>query len=273
MEFEYLRNIYSDPIKVRPDEDSEKALWDLVAMLREWHAGAESRSFFARSAHHAYTMVPFMLSTGPRAVEAVMRRHESQFQQIGDELQRAREEVLHTIGNLGVAPELGEALMKYVDLKISTDLTVSGIVTNEAKALYARRDPAKPLTAAELGAVLGVSDETVRNREQAGELFSVLRPGRKRGREYPAFQGWEGIAGEPLKQVLVALERPSGPVAYAFFTTPFDGLGGLTPVQALVGYAAPDADEEVREFAALAASERLVTVIRAARAFAASVAA
>ena len=47
------------------------------------------------------------------------------------------------------------------------------------------KDPLHGLAATELGAALGdLSDETVRQRERAGELFSVLRPGRKRGREY-----------------------------------------------------------------------------------------
>ena len=75
----------------------------------------------------------------------------------------------------------------------------------------------------------------MRVRERAGELFSVLRTGRKRGREYPAFQAWSGIAGKPLAKVLAALGSASGAVAYGFFTSPTDLLGGVTPIEVLIG--------------------------------------
>lgn len=97
-------------------------------------------------------------------------------------------------------------------------------------------DPMRPMSAGEIGAVLGgLSDETVRQRERAGELFSILRPGRKRGREYPAFQAWPSVTGLPLQRVLRELRQLSGTDIYGFFAAESDLLGGLTPVEALVG--------------------------------------
>lgn len=58
-------------------------------------------------------------------------------------------------------------------------------------------DPMRGFYAVELGSSLGSpSDETVRQRERAGELFSVLRPGRGLCREYPAFQAWPATPGQ-----------------------------------------------------------------------------
>jgi hypothetical protein len=79
-------------------------------------------------------------------------------------------------------------------------------------------DPIKALSAAELRNALGLSDEAVLNAERAGELFSIVRPNRGRNREFPEFQLWRGIARRPLQQVLAALGRPTGPIAYGFFT-------------------------------------------------------
>ncbi|WP_206060122.1 hypothetical protein, partial [Escherichia coli] len=63
-------------------------------------------------------------------------------------------------------------------------------------------------------------------------------PALGRAREYPAFQSWDGIRGEPLHRVLTALSpagRCSGSTAYRFFTSPNELLGGLTPIEALHG--------------------------------------
>jgi len=137
-------------------------------------------------------------------------------------------------------------------------------------------DPSEPLSAAELGQALGgLSDETVRQRERAGELFSVLRPGRKRGREYPAFQAWPGIAGEPLAKVLDALRSVSTSAAYGFFTSPTDLLAGLTPIEATLGRltSARALDADATDLLAAAPDLRLAAVMKAAEAYAASQAA
>ncbi|NIF51606.1 hypothetical protein [Burkholderia sp. Ax-1724] len=112
----------------------------------------------------------------------------------------------------------------------------------------------------------GIGDETVRQRERAGELFSILRPGRKRAREYPALQAWAGITGEPLRQVLKALDEPGCAEAYAFFTSPNDLLGGLTPIEAMLGKIGSerDVDDDARRLLSTSPSDRTEAVSHAA---------
>ena len=165
-------------------------------------------------------------------------------------------------------------LQRQIDLKRAID-SVQGEMSVQEPAAPAA-DPVHPLSAAELGQALGgLGDETVRQRERAGELFSILRTGRKRGREYPAFQAWPGIAGEPLTKVLSALGAISGTVAYGFFTSPTDLLGGLTPIEALLGRptSARQLAAETRELLAAAPGERLTAAVEAAHACAAQQAA
>lgn len=140
----------------------------------------------------------------------------------------------------------------------------------------AAADPVEPLTAAALGQALGdLSDETVRARERAGELFSILRPGRKRGREYPAFQAWTGIAGEPLAQVLEILRAHSGTAAYGFFTSPNRELASLTPIELMIGGITHPRELPHDAGVLLEApnTERLESVLAAAQGYAADLAA
>jgi hypothetical protein len=141
-----------------------------------------------------------------------------------------------------------------------------------AAIAYEGRDPIHALSATELRNALGLSDEAVLSAERAGELFSIVRPNRGLSREFPEFQLWQCIAGRPLQEVLAALGRPTGPIAYGFFTSPLVGLAGLTPIQALIGRAL-DAPEEAREFLQRNADERLGVVLLAAGAYAATLAA
>lgn len=250
-------------VQVRPD-DSTQQLKEVAESVHNWQ----------RVRAVSYVVAPQLLRRASASYSAVMRQHEPELQAIGGGLERARAEIVQMLQESGFKPTLADAIMRYVDLKVSTDVAVTEIVSEQARQLYESRDPTEALSAAELAKALGVSDETVRNREQAGELFSVMRPGRKRGREYPAFQAWEGIAGEPLKQILAALGGPSGPAAYAFFTSPADTLAGLSPIEALLGFEGARAGEGAREFLTHSSpAERLDVVIRAARAYAAALAA
>jgi len=132
-------------------------------------------------------------------------------------------------------------------------------------------DPGKLFTATEFGEHLGISDETVRRREQNGELFSILKPARKRGREFPAFQTDEHIWGEPLKRTLAALgyTPSSGAAAYGFFTSQNDLLGGLTPIELLLGRLLPEREieEEVRSLLFSSPSRRQKLVEETAEAY------
>ncbi len=136
-------------------------------------------------------------------------------------------------------------------------------------------DPISPLSADELGKALGVNEEAVRLREQAGELFSIVRLQRSRDREYPAFQAWPGVAGEPLAQVLAILRDHSGTAAYGFFTSPNEELAGLTPIEVLVARVTHPRKLDKHTASLLSApnNERVEAVLEAASAYAADLAA
>lgn len=206
-------------------------------------------------------------------VGAVGNQVVTELKKIDETLVLVRGHVRDALARGGLNEELADVLIDYVDMKVSTEKAVADIFGEAERELAARRDPAEALSAAHLAAVLGVTDETVRNREAAGELFSTLRPGRKRGREYPAFQAWEGVAGAPLKEILGALGRPSGPVAYAFFTSAQETLGGLSPLEALMGLTPREVSPEAQEFLRSGAPERLAVVVQAAQTYASSLAA
>jgi len=190
------------------------------------------------------------------------------------------------LSQAGVPPDVLELLQSWVEVTVDARIVQRHLQLRRAiedvqegaaqrEAQDSSADPAQPLSASELGQALGgLSDETVRVRERAGELFSVLRPGRKRGREYPAFQAWSGIAGKPLAEVLAALGSTSGTVAYGFFTSPTDLLGGLTPIEALIGKLTNprNLEPEVQQLLSDDAVERLKAVEHAARAYAATLA-
>jgi hypothetical protein len=197
----------------------------------------------------------------------------TELKKVDEALVTVRSRVREALAQGGLSEQLADILIEYVDVKVTAEKAVADIVGEAERQLAARRDPAEALSAAQLAAVLGVTDETVRNREAGGELFSILRPGRKRGREYPVFQTWEGVAGAPLKEILAALGRPAGPVAYAFFTSPQDTLGGLSPLEALVGLTPREVSPEAQEFLRAGAPERLAVVVQAAQTYASSLAA
>ncbi len=95
-------------------------------------------------------------------------------------------------------------------------------------------------SATEFARRLGVSDETIYQREGLGELFSVHAPAGARGRCYPLFQVHPAIAGSPLREVLSILKSRDGAFlggaqAYLFFATSANELAFLTPVELLVG--------------------------------------
>ena len=97
-------------------------------------------------------------------------------------------------------------------------------------------DPMRSLSAAEIGAALGgIGEEAVRARERSRELFSIIRPGRSRHREYPVFQVWPSVTSSGLKQVLDALRPLDATDLYGFFAERSDLLGSLTPVETLTG--------------------------------------
>lgn len=140
----------------------------------------------------------------------------------------------------------------------------------EAPALVpvaGEEDVAVMLDANDFAVRAGISDQTVRNREKAGELFSVLWPMRTRGRLYPAFQLWSCVRGEPLERVLRELGDLDGVSKYQFFTTPVEHLASLSPLDVLQGGSlAVGTTERARSLLGLDVSQRTETVLRAAKA-------
>ena len=132
------------------------------------------------------------------------------------------------------------------------------------------QDPMHPMNAAEISAALGgIGEDAVRALEQARSLFSIVRPGRGHEREYPAFQSWSSVLkGGGLQEVLKVL-RPLGPTdLYGFFAEKSDLLGGITPVEALLGQLVHmrAAEREANVLLASSTSVRLEAVLAAAQA-------
>jgi hypothetical protein len=206
---------------------------------------------------------------------------------IDEALKKSTQAHVAALSRAGVPASVLELLQSWVEVTVDARVLQRQIEVKRAiesvQAEAAPRsatepvadDPAQPMSAAELGQALGgLSDETVRQRVRGVEVFSVLRPGRKRGREYPAFQAWPGIAGAPLARMLSALGMPAaglGTAAYGFFTSPTDLLGGLTPIEAMLGRLTATRQLEPETQALLAATpeERLEAVVKAAEAHAA----
>jgi antitoxin component of MazEF toxin-antitoxin module len=134
--------------------------------------------------------------------------------------------------------------------------------------------PNRPLSAADLGLALGVDEEVVRQRETAGQLFSVVRSNQGAQARYPAFQAWPEISGRPLHAILEVLKvkERGGGAAYAFFVSRDDYLGHLTPVEVLIGSVTDPRELEpwAGEELCLPGGRRLEAVLKAAEAYAAA---
>jgi hypothetical protein len=206
---------------------------------------------------------------------------------IDEALKKTSQAHVKALAQAGIAPPVLELLQSWFEVTVDARVVQQQIelqrVIDSLQGELATRDdavatadPTQPLSAAELGQALGgLTDETVRQRERAGELFSIMRPGRKRGREYPAFQAWPGVTGQPLAQVMSALGGASGTAAYGFFTSPTDLLGGLTPIEAMLGRLTTrrGIEPSARDLLNASAEERLQAVIKTAQAHAAILAA
>lgn len=158
------------------------------------------------------------------------------------------------------------------------NLTAGAPLGHEPARETIAADPVAPLSAAELGVLLGESEQSVRSRENSGELFSIWRASRNRGQEYPTFQAWPGVVGDSLTQILAALvplgqpHPVGGTAAYGFFTSPTDLLGGLSPLELLLGRVIGSRHVDRHAIQALQGDHptRLELVIETARTIAAS---
>lgn len=138
-------------------------------------------------------------------------------------------------------------------------------------------DITETLSAKDMAARMGVSDETIRRRENSRHLFSVQNPWRHRGKRYPTFQLLTPIAGEPLRKILLALANDAdgvpredeGTMVFRFFITPSPDIGNLTPIEALTGKSvkANPVRPAVQTFLNESEENRLNAVLKAAKVF------
>ena len=215
-------------------------------------------------------------------------------QRVGILLERAQASYTRALEGAGLSPEVVTLLHDFVDMTADALLLKRQFELKEAQLVapasapggevapvqagMATDDPVAPLTAAEMAHALHLHENSIRDRERRGMLFSILRPGRKRGQEYPAFQTWPGIVGTPLEATLAALipagrtSPVSGTAAYGFFTSPTDLLADLAPLEVLLGrQLAPRAvDPHAATLLADTADNRLAIVLETARTFASS---
>lgn len=198
-------------------------------------------------------------------------------------LDRSTELFTKALRDTGMSDQVLALLQSWMAVQLQArELHMEASFTRVVNALHAEQyavvakhtqeavsdDPMRGLSAAELGALLGVTDETVRARERTGELFSVLRAGRKRGREYPIFQAWPNVAGAPLQQVLRALTGLEPSDLYGFFAGVTDLLAGVTPVEALMGklVAQRSVEDDANALLNSPLQQRLAAVVKAAEA-------
>ncbi len=175
-----------------------------------------------------------------------------------------------------IAPEKREAQLCALLEATMENLVITNEALTDMAATVAKQlvgEPGKLISGNELAQMLGVSEEAVRQRLQAGKLIALLSAGRERGRGFPIFQAWDGIAGAPLEQILKALGyEGSGKAvdaadAFQFFVSRNDLLGDFTPVEVLTGAGVPHPDDmEAAEFLAKPHQERLEFVTSVARA-------
>jgi hypothetical protein len=141
------------------------------------------------------------------------------------------------------------------------------------KALISE-DPALGLNADEMASRLGCTLADVSRMARSGAVISISRPERSIAREYPAFQTWPEIAGEPLLKVrekLSTFEPADAVTMLAFFVSVNDLLADLTPVEVLVGrmVSARSVEPYASRLLAMSARKRLDIVLSAAGAYAA----
>jgi hypothetical protein len=151
---------------------------------------------------------------------------------------------------------LNELIEKRISEKVRSHPSMMSTHTAVLRMIGAR----------DVGLRLGnVSDQTVRIREREGKLFSLLRPKRLRGREYPEYQLEVGIHGRPLTSVLRILGQAGGEAVHRFFITRVSELGELTPLEVLRGVAFGDGP--VDPLIGRSADQRLTAVLNAAEQF------
>lgn len=174
------------------------------------------------------------------------------------------------LGQLGLDPDVVGLLGKIIDASVARQVVDLLDVARQGAGVLPHggdntRITGEMLSAGEFGRRINVSDETVRQREKDGHLFSVLPAGRARGRLYPVFQLLPGVTGEPLDAVISRLGDVGGASVYQFLSSGSEALAGLSPLQILLRE--PDVSEVSMTPMELSDEQRLEAVLRAADRF------
>jgi hypothetical protein len=174
------------------------------------------------------------------------------------------------LGQLGLDPDVVGLLGKIIDASVARQVVDLLDVARQGAGVLPHggdntRITGEMLPAGEFGRRINVSDETVRQREKDGHLFSVLPAGRARGRLYPVFQLLPGVTGEPLDAVISRLGDVGGASVYQFLSSGSEALAGLSPLQILLRE--PDVSEVSMTPMELSDEQRLEAVLLAADGF------
>ncbi len=110
-----------------------------------------------------------------------------------------------------------------------------------AHAHESRHSLYQVLTAQEMANRMQCSLPVVYQREAADEFFSALAPGRKNGKRFPAFLLSDKVDRALLKQIIQAYKATGvgTTLMWSFLRAPQNEFGGLTPIEMLLGGAAP----------------------------------
>ncbi|CAH2813531.1 MAG: hypothetical protein CBCREVIR_3724 [Candidatus Burkholderia crenata] len=238
----------NDPLPSRSTRERLDALERGLALeIAQYRPFLSDNPSVGRSFRPADLVKPVILHASAQAWDEDAMEDLVSTEAISDALEKANAKFVPAFKSLGMDERLLSLFSSWVELNVNARLLqqqfeLERLADLRAGQLHSSVRPVVPespvalLSAHDLGQQLGVTDETVRNREAAGEFFSILPHGKKRGRGYPAFQAWPNIVGTPLKRVLDALGSDiTGPTAYGFFTAKSDLLGDLSPVECLGG--------------------------------------
>lgn len=211
---------------------------------------------------------PFMKKAVVR--KGVPRAHAFKRTRSSSVLDNARRVALRRDVALQVRALVDASMMEFAATlaqRAHVELAKALEVRQAALTVMRQADDPPLLAAAEFARRMDVSDQTVRNLEREDRLFSVLPEGRERGRQYPTFQLYEGVKGEPLAAVLAVLRGQTGATRYQFFTTPSDLLDGYAPVIVLLGVPAEVGEGAQAGVIHLPIEERRKLVLAAARTY------
>lgn len=211
-------------------------------------------------------------SGGPPTARMSVRCDRPAIAQVQSQMLADEAIALHLVRRLDTAPQAPHgADFARMALAAPAEAVLNALIQRRV-AEHIRAQPGidgasasmRMLGAREVGVRLGnLSDQTVRIREKERKLFSLLRPNRQRGREYPEYQLESGVHGRPLNAVLRVFGDASGEQVHAFFTTPLATLGELTPVEVLKGSAFGGGG--VDQLLVQPPEQRLAAVLQAAR--------